>query len=461
MSNISASHSDFDFWEFVCCGRCQLPFTSTTGATVPFWLTECGHIICNNHLNADQSCAHCGSPGVQVVPLQSEMEEPMSGWFRSMPVWLDGAANAIKFQQEAMASQIRYYRSRHQQQRVFIQQLKKANEALNVENNQLRQELGHGQYSDRGYNEKMSTDIPNSNGKRALVDAQSYRRSGGRPATTSSPRSVITPLGPNRLTLPQGQQAPNLSSNRFDGAQASSSHTSGLPGPDTSQAQQRSVGGFIEKYAYVPPSTPQFHPQRLTHTQAAPQTFKRSKPNEEPQQMRPQQQGHGQGQGQGHRNMPPPPTPVRFKPAGIPNSNATQHVRPGQIQAPLQGQGNMTVQRQQRSMGPPPTPQMRQPQARNFQGLQPNNASASGSARGHADSLPPTNRFQPPAQRFVPPPSAQGQHPGLPTLSTGNAPQRFIPSGSRAPSRAQPPDFSGGAQRMPFVSSGQGRDGYH
>ena len=59
MSNASAPQSSsFDFWEFVACGTCQLPFisTSTSGPTIPFWLTECGHIVCNNHLSAPFSC---------------------------------------------------------------------------------------------------------------------------------------------------------------------------------------------------------------------------------------------------------------------------------------------------------------------------------------------------------------------------------------------------------------------
>ena len=44
---------DSDFWEFVACGRCHLPFTPEPGAqpTIPFWITECGHVVCNNHLS--------------------------------------------------------------------------------------------------------------------------------------------------------------------------------------------------------------------------------------------------------------------------------------------------------------------------------------------------------------------------------------------------------------------------
>ena len=47
-----------DFWEFVSCGKCHLPFVndgaadgSAGGPTIPFWLTECGHILCNQHLS--------------------------------------------------------------------------------------------------------------------------------------------------------------------------------------------------------------------------------------------------------------------------------------------------------------------------------------------------------------------------------------------------------------------------
>jgi hypothetical protein len=51
MTNISSDQSDFDFWEFVSCAKCQLSFSLDAGATVPFWLTQCGHVICNNHLS--------------------------------------------------------------------------------------------------------------------------------------------------------------------------------------------------------------------------------------------------------------------------------------------------------------------------------------------------------------------------------------------------------------------------
>jgi hypothetical protein len=44
--------AEFDFWDFVNCSICHLPFTSSDrGPPVPFWITECGHVLCNNHLS--------------------------------------------------------------------------------------------------------------------------------------------------------------------------------------------------------------------------------------------------------------------------------------------------------------------------------------------------------------------------------------------------------------------------
>ena len=54
MSHVSSSSpTDIDIWEFVTCSKCHLAFSSDPSAPpqVPFWLTECGHVICNLHLS--------------------------------------------------------------------------------------------------------------------------------------------------------------------------------------------------------------------------------------------------------------------------------------------------------------------------------------------------------------------------------------------------------------------------
>ena len=62
MSSLSDSHTDFDIWDTICCAKCLLPFPSKAGPTIPFWLTECGHILCNNHLSEQRGFTLPDSP---------------------------------------------------------------------------------------------------------------------------------------------------------------------------------------------------------------------------------------------------------------------------------------------------------------------------------------------------------------------------------------------------------------
>ncbi|KAJ7685320.1 hypothetical protein DFH06DRAFT_1158124 [Mycena polygramma] len=438
MSNISAAPAEFDFWEFVSCARCQLPFASDSGATIPFWLTECGHVVCNTHLSADQSCAQCGMTGIQLVPLQREMEAPMSDWFRSIPHALDAVAYAAKFQQETMAFQIRYYKARQQQQRAMIDrlkretaELKKVNDILAHENAQFRQHLG---YQDEGEGELEPSDAPNHNGKRQMNAPDQYR------PRTSSSRSTVTPLGPNRLTLPPGQHPPSLSSNRAEDPNARSYSQ---PRAGTGLNPQRPGSSrFLEQYSYIPASSQQFHPQPLSHSQAAPRRAKQNQ-NEIPSQAP-------------SRAVAPP----RFKPAqGAPvssnNLKANGVARPSQSSMPNQNQP-MHHESRQRNMGPPPTPQqVRQHMDGPPPSTRRNNVSLPSS---NNRSLPPSQRFAPPApvdpQRFMPS-TSNGAPQRFPTDSAGSRGPMASAAASRAPSRAMNTVSTGG-QRVPFVPHASG-----
>ncbi|KAJ6623522.1 hypothetical protein B0H10DRAFT_2010231 [Mycena sp. CBHHK59/15] len=447
MSNISAAQSEFDFWEFVSCSRCQLPFASDSGvATVPFWLTECGHVVCNTHLNIDQSCAQCGMAEIQLVPLQREMEAPMSEWFGSIPHALDAVAYAAKFQQETMAFQIRYYKIRQQQQRALIDrlkrdtaELKKVNDLLANENAQFRQHLG---YQDGAGGETEPSNVPNSNGKRPMNGSDQYR-----PKTASSSRSIATPLGPNRLTLPPGQHPPNLSSARTEQEDPLElSHAYSHPSANAGATYQRPGSSRLaEQYSYIPPSTPQLHPQQLSHSQNAPRRVKQN----------PDQQS-SQGR---HTVMPA----ARFKPGSGPLVSSNKVNAPGRpSQSSTQNQNQQIhYDARQRNMGPPPTPQHVRQQVTQ-------SALPPLSTRRSNTSLPATDRFLPPSQRFAPPVITDQQH-FMPSAPNG-APQRFLADGtgagsrgplaptpsSRAPSRASMPNMSGGGQRVPFVPRNQG-----
>ncbi|KAJ7063409.1 hypothetical protein C8F01DRAFT_1132902 [Mycena amicta] len=348
--NLNADHTDFDYWDFVACARCQLPFASESGSTVPFWLTECGHVVCNAHLNSDQSCAQCGATGIQLVPLQPQ------------------------FQQETMAFQIRYYKSRQQQQRSLIERLKRdvadlrrTNEVLSHENTQFRQQFDVG---------PIPSDFPNPNGKRPMLNSDRYR------PTTSSSRSDHTPHGPDRLTLPPGQQPPSLSSNRPSGRAVANQER-----PGSSR--------FIEKYTYAGPPA-HHHPQQLSYSQSAP---RRAKQNIDPL---PAPRGETQ-------------SVTRFKPAQNGPSSDSQ---PARAKQPLTQMQNQSLDSQPRNMGPPPTPQLHRGEV------------PMSSRRDNSN-----NRSLPPAQRFALP------TPVVTPSTSGGAAQRFSLDTSHGPRGAQRAPF--------------------
>ncbi|KAI0044835.1 hypothetical protein FA95DRAFT_1522378 [Auriscalpium vulgare] len=249
MSHTSSSQVSLDFWEFVTCGRCHLPFSPNSSAPppVPFWLTECSHVVCNNHLNPDQSCPVCGSQQIQMIPLQREpeMEEPMSQWFCSLPHTIDAIANAAKFQQDMMASLVRFYKAKYHQLRTVAERYRA--EALEVKTlrqtvEQQREEIEQlRRYAPSDSQEPSN--IPNNHGKRRMVDAYMS----GDPQSYSSPRSAMTPLGPTRLTLPASHQQPVF------GAQGGGSD--GLDGFPT-QSERPGSSRFMQQYTYAPPRTP-------------------------------------------------------------------------------------------------------------------------------------------------------------------------------------------------------------
>ncbi|KAF7305043.1 RING-type domain-containing protein [Mycena kentingensis (nom. inval.)] len=381
---------DLDFWEFVSCCRCFRSFEGDP--STPFWLTECGHVVCNAHLNPDQSCAQCGAVGIQLVPLQSQMDAPMSDWFRSIPHALDTVAYAVKFQQETMAYQIRFYKSRQQQQRTLIERLKRdvadlrrTNEALSNENAQFRQHLGY-EPADNG---PVPSEYPNHNGKRQMLNSDPYR-----PATSSSHSNVL-PQGPDRLTLPPGQHPPTLSSNRVDNR---------APGRAAPNNQRPGSSRFADKYAYAPPLA-QLPPQQMSYSQSAP---RRAKQNADPM------------------PLPASQSTSRFKPA--------QHVPPSDTPAraqPLAQLNNQSLDAKARKMGPPPTPQLLR--------------AAGGDMSHHRN---PNNRSLPPAQRFAPPAPVDQRF--IPSTSNG-APQRFGNGTSTSQGVG-----GRSSQRTPFVPGGFG-----
>ncbi|KAG1754590.1 hypothetical protein EDB19DRAFT_1667210 [Suillus lakei] len=170
--------AEFDFWDFVNCSICQLPFTSSDrGPPVPFWITECGHVLCNNHLKPDQSCARCNAQNIQLVPLHRDLEPPMSDWFRPLPYSLDSIANAVKFQQDTFAGLIRYYRQACFQLNQTCERIRSERKALRKEVDSLRREVEHLRQCAPGFDPTHAQEpssFSNANGKRPMTDVREY-----------------------------------------------------------------------------------------------------------------------------------------------------------------------------------------------------------------------------------------------------------------------------------------------
>ncbi|KZV82690.1 hypothetical protein EXIGLDRAFT_843495 [Exidia glandulosa HHB12029] len=284
--------ADESIWPYIHCGVCHYLFQRqrdpSAPPSVPFWLTECGHVVCNAHLHPEKLCAQCGAQNIEVVSLQQQLDPPMADWFRPVPHALDAIAQAAKFQLQMISTLLQAYKSKCLKQRQTIES--------------LRSEL-------EGYKQEMgSRDAVNDNGKRARYDtvpstgqSSSLLRSSPR-AQTVHPRHAPPPQV-HQYQQPQPQQPP------AQVYQQTASHQSNLP--------QRPESRF-EQFAYAPPAQQQGPPARSAPIRVAqqapgPSSWAASRPPPSRQQMPPPPS---------RQQMPPPPAPAqtaaRFRPAATP-----------------------------------------------------------------------------------------------------------------------------------------------
>ncbi|KZS91052.1 hypothetical protein SISNIDRAFT_169015 [Sistotremastrum niveocremeum HHB9708] len=223
MSNVgSASNPNrsqpFDIWDFVHCGICYTTFVNPDNPnpnappTVPFWVTECGHVVCNNHLKPDKTCGVCGHTDVAVMAMSRDLPDPMSQWFRPIPARQEELAFASNVQQETVSKLLKHYRRKHLRYKNILAQMKKQSDEdrrkidhLRAENERLRK---------GGSTSGPLQDSTNVNGKRRRIEdhggyvvrchtaIQHILMLHNRSSSVAS-NHVIEPPPPERLTLPR------------------------------------------------------------------------------------------------------------------------------------------------------------------------------------------------------------------------------------------------------------------
>ncbi|KAJ3557026.1 hypothetical protein NM688_g1699 [Phlebia brevispora] len=345
------------------------------------------------------------------------MEAPMSHWFASVPQAFDSVAFATRFQFETLSSQVRYYKRKYGQHRALVDRMK--NDA--AENKELKR---------------------HANGAR----------------TNSSPRSVMTPLGPDRLTLPPSHQQPSFTHRKNQAADVQT---------DDEYAQANHPGSrrfALERYAYVSPTAQKIRatPLPLSHAQSVPMRQGTSR-----RQLEVNDQPHEKAH---TSTMAPPPTALLndrsmqqgFRPAAPPHPvRRTVNVPNGPRMMPTAIQQPAARHpRQSGSFRPPPTP-VGIPES--APSISRHLVESTSMNESYADQSLQSNRFLPtaaalPTQRFIPSTPSGHQRFSTPAPAPGPGHARLMRTNtdlsSRSSSRA-----AGAGQRMPFIPGGQANFG--
>lgn len=287
------------------------------------------------------------------------------------------------------------------------------------ENAQLRQQLGYEPMDPGMGGVEPSTSV-NVNGKRPMGDPALQYNDGMYANSYSSPRSAMTPNGPARLTLRQGQQPPTLTRQEQNGSDSLK--------PRRRQEQHDIRPGssqrLVEQYAYQPPptATRQAPPGAMSYAQGAPRmAHTNARDEDQPLASNSTMPPSGRFNPQPHATRSSKPT----APGSFSQARTQPHINvpPG-------------ASRPTRAAAPPgPPPSVRRPQ----------NGAPQNSNRFMPPPPNPTQRLGPGAtpvanRRFVPPTPSRGRF--VPVNTPGSA---------RGPPRTTQGSAAGGGQRMPFI----------
>ncbi|GAO52228.1 hypothetical protein SAICODRAFT_70481 [Saitoella complicata NRRL Y-17804] len=148
--------------DLVYCAKCFL----TAGNGSSFWLTSCGHIVCERCLfpegvpldaaNRTHTCTYdrCRSANVSIAPLDEQLPQDLIPYFRPLHELIDEFTGAVKFQHGNILRLVEHYRGKMAMQRDILgkvkDELEKARDyksqidTLQAENERLRGQLASG-----------------------------------------------------------------------------------------------------------------------------------------------------------------------------------------------------------------------------------------------------------------------------------------------------------------------------
>lgn len=105
-----------------------------------FWMTECGHFLCDRHEHQPGICTHCKSSPISTYKITPSMDPSLMIWFRTPLGSLMTASRTIDFQQAEVSRLVSHLR----------EQISKQNKALKKAAQQIRE------------NSKTATELENA-----------------------------------------------------------------------------------------------------------------------------------------------------------------------------------------------------------------------------------------------------------------------------------------------------------
>ncbi|CAG8433516.1 6725_t:CDS:10 [Ambispora gerdemannii] len=227
------------FVDFLHCNLCfgySTPSSSSNNNEdkLRFWLTECGHMICqacynkssepstdnsnasNSKDSKERACPVCQAKST-VVELTDKLPNNLNIYFRPPNELLDEAADALRFQHSNLYGLLNFLKDKVNKQKQVLdkakeelikhKEIKNQLQALKEENKRLKAELQEARTG--GINISAESKEPSSTSKetpyyspRSLESSSSIKNRNGPYISPKQSRLPKTPNPPSRLSLP-------------------------------------------------------------------------------------------------------------------------------------------------------------------------------------------------------------------------------------------------------------------